>query len=286
MLLLGLCQLKQVPIVLMHGILEDGNAMMNASKWLKQEIPGLYVKICDVGIGKERSIFTSVEDQLAEFVICVNNDPQLKDGFIGLGFSQGGLVVRGYLERYNHIMFPMLRFIGLASPLAGEFCGVQSDCLFILQFPDWLNELINNIEFSDFMFEHFSITSYWRDPYHLQSYLQNGRYLLDLDNERQFNPQYKKNFMSVDKLVLFGSEHDGIIQPWQSSWFGFWKEGTDSIIEPMEKRSVYENDLFGLKTMNEEGRIVLKKTSNTHVKNIHNELFITKELAPFVKMEY
>ncbi|CAL5984861.1 Palmitoyl-protein_thioesterase [Hexamita inflata] len=270
----------------MHGVLEDGSAMNDVAKWLQQEVPDLHVRICDVGMGKEESIFTSLEYQLEQFVICVNDDPLLKDGFIGMGFSQGGLVIRGYLQRYNHIKFPMLRFIGLSSPLAGEFCGYDSLCLFALYPSDWLNELVHNVFLSDFMFEHFSISSYWRDPYHLQEYFQIGRYLLDLDNQKTFNPVYKQNFVSVDKMILFGSEHDGVIQPWQSSWFGMWKEGGDSDVELMEERDVYKQDLFGLKTLNEQGKIVLKNTNNNHLNNVHNQKFIVEELAPFVKMDF
>ncbi|CAL5984840.1 Palmitoyl-protein_thioesterase [Hexamita inflata] len=281
----GLVLQKQAPIVLIHGVMEDGDAMKDMQLIMQQQIPDLYVKVCDLGIGFEQSIFTSLDYQLEQLVICINNDPQLSSGFIGLGFSQGGLLLRGYLERYNHEKFPVLRFIGLSSPLAGEFCGVDSKCVFLLDFPDWLNELIFNVEFNKIFYDHFSIASYWRDPYNLDAYYQNGRYLLDLDNERTFNPQYKTNFMSVDKMILFGSESDGIIEPWQSAQFGFWKENSDSEVYSMEERDVYQLDLFGLKTMNEGGRIVLRKTHNNHLHNIHNKKFIVEELAPFVKMD-
>ena len=35
-----------------------------------------------------------------------------------------------------------------------------------------------------------------------------------LDNLKEFNITLKKNFMSVDKIVLFGGPNDGVISPW------------------------------------------------------------------------
>ena len=88
--------------------------------------------------------------------------------------------------------------------------------------------------------------------------------LPELDNVRETENSalYKKNFQSVDKFVLFGSDADGAISPWQSAWFGVWKENTDSEVVNMEDRPEYKQDLFGLKTMNEAGRIEL---INSHI---------------------
>ena len=68
--------------------------------------------------------------------------------------------------------------------------------------------------------------------------------LAKLDNEYEFNEQYKLNMLSVDKIICFGSNRDGIIKPWQSAFFGRWAENSDTVIEGIEERS---GDLIGLK---------------------------------------
>ncbi|OWK13380.1 PPT2, partial [Cervus elaphus hippelaphus] len=65
---------------------------------------------------------------------------------------------------------------------------------------------------------------------------------------------WRKNFLRLGRLVLIGGPDDGVITPWQSSFFGFY-DANETVLE-MEKQLVYLRDSFGLKTLLARGAIV------------------------------
>ena len=134
----------------MHGFAETNNSFAKAIGWLQEEMPGLYVVSCEVGNGPIDTVAMPINEQIEQLAVCINNDPHLTNGFIGVGYSNGGYLMRGYLEKYNHIYAPMLRFITLSSPLGGFFCGVHSKCVFSTM-PEIFNELMADFVYTDFM---------------------------------------------------------------------------------------------------------------------------------------
>ena len=151
----------------MHGICEGKSTNVLLEKWVQEAFPEAYVLNCEVGNGFMDSIFLDLNSQIEDFSNCVNNDPNLKDGFIGVGFSQGGMLLRAYIERYNHVRARMLRFIGVSAPLGGFFCGRESNCFVVPGLPislnDWVAENVYTEQYQDWI----GATSYWRDPFNL-----------------------------------------------------------------------------------------------------------------------
>ena len=88
--------------------------------------------------------------------------------------------------------------------------------------------------------------------------------------------------MSVDKIVLYGSSADGTIHPWQSSWFGFWKDKDDSVVEDAEDREIYKKDLFGLRTMVEQGKVVFVDSQMEHMRYYMDSHLIKEILENYV----
>lgn len=81
-------------------------------------------------------------------------DARFNDGFIAYGFSQGGVIMRHYLEMINDP--PVLRFIAQASPLAGQFEPT----------PVCLNGYFQQIKddlYSEESYETVSLASWWHD---------------------------------------------------------------------------------------------------------------------------
>ncbi|CAL6009453.1 Palmitoyl-protein_thioesterase [Hexamita inflata] len=269
----------------MHGIMSGKDGMNNMIRFLKDVIPDLYVLNCEVGNGYNDTLFLDMYSSVQDLTNCIVNDPNVADGFISLGFSQGGYLLRSYLENRTASQPKVLRFITLSSPLAGYFCGVHAPCGELPTLPAIINSLINDLEYTDFIQNLVTASSYWRNPYQIPEYLSYGPHLSLLDNEHSFNQQYKTNFLEPDKFVLFGSENDGVISPWESAWFGFFNDGNDQNVLQMEERGVYERDLFGLKTLNSQGRIVRIRSGMDHVSNVENEAFVKEQVAPWVKMD-
>lgn len=63
------------------------------------------------------SITNKLDTQVESFKKAVTSDPKLKDGFNAVGLSQGNLVVRGYIQKYNNP--PVKNFISICGPHGG-----------------------------------------------------------------------------------------------------------------------------------------------------------------------
>jgi len=49
---------------------------------------------------------------------------------------------------------------------------------------------------------------------------------------------------------------DGTVVPWESSVWGFWDK--DENLVPMKNQDIYVKDLFGLKTVDQSGKLFLQ----------------------------
>lgn len=108
----------------------------------------------------------------------------------------------------------MRRFISLSGPLGGFYCGEISTCFGIGRLPQEVMNLLTHIEYTDAGQTIVGPAQYWRDPYNLESYVAGCKMLPRLDNLKEINETIRTNFMSVDKIILFGSSRDGTISPW------------------------------------------------------------------------
>merc|ERR1712173_29180 len=81
--------------------------------------------------------------------------------------------------------------------------------------------------------------------------------------------RYKANFLRLKRAVfLVGSftdtEFDDGIEPWQSGNVGFYKTGTNTSFVGWKQEDVYINDRFGLKTMDQDGRLTIEAPPGVH----------------------
>ena len=99
------------PVVFMHGMGDSGsNPGMRGLCAETARKYNVYVLCLDVADGVA-SITTKMDDQLLAFVQVVQKDAKLKNGFNLMGNSQGGLLSRAYIERWNNP--PVRRFVSL-----------------------------------------------------------------------------------------------------------------------------------------------------------------------------
>jgi palmitoyl-protein thioesterase len=156
------------------------------------------------------------------------------------------------------------------------------------------------------------------DPLHQSEYEKCSDFLYPLNSGKQ--PDYKSNFMSVEELVLIGGPDDGVITPWQSrslvvfyhntllffhnalpisySHFGFYDDKLD--VQPYQSQGVsthylyascllcffqfYISDAFGLKTLDEEGRIHVYNISGVEHTHWHtNKTVFDLYIEPWLK---
>ena len=143
------------------------------------------------------------------------------------------------------------------------------------------NATLSNNEMSELCFrsnrtgQDLATCGWWKDPRpgRYEEYLQQSEILPYINNEVEHPcvERYKQNFLSVEKMVMIGSPADGVITPWESTQFGFYNEQVD--IVGMRKHSLYKNDSFGLKSLDERGGIDL-----CTVQNITHRGYFTKSV--------
>ena len=85
----------------MHGLEDAGRnaGMQHLAESIRDSFPGIYVVSVDVDDGGS-SLWTGMNQQVKDFAKTVQNDPHLQNGFNAVGFSQGGLIVRGFIQRF------------------------------------------------------------------------------------------------------------------------------------------------------------------------------------------
>ncbi|KAJ6239224.1 lysosomal thioesterase ppt2 [Anaeramoeba flamelloides] len=246
------------PVVLMHGIGADSSTMDLVVEWIHKYVgDSVYVKNVEIGNGYWNSIMFEMDKMVDDFSQQVINDPILRasEKINVIGYSQGSLVTRGYIEKYNTI--PVHNYITWSGPHMGIF-GIP-----VLEYK-WLAEALQKAPYVPFLQKTFTFAQYWKDVFKYDDYLKECAFLPYLNNERAVkNDTYRKNIMSLNQFVLVMSNKDTTIVPKESSWFSFWDDKMKKII-PYNTTQAYKEDWIGLRTLNENGRLQFRSCDCHH----------------------
>lgn len=254
---------KYLPVILVSGIAADDNGMNPLIEMIKQNIsPDMYVKHYIIGTGKISS-FKPVKSQAKELAQDIFNDPELRDGFNILAHSQGGLLARYFVERYNNP--PVYNYIALGSPQRGV-SGIPGDL--DEQYPsfEWAEKEAYEILYTKAAQKLVSFAGYWNDSLHHDEYLQYCSFLPYLNNEKEHKHAalYKENICKLHNMVLVQSTQENIVEPKESCHFGYYKNGSKTEFESLFESEIYQNDTLGLRTLYESGRLHLKEAHCLH----------------------
>lgn len=234
------------PIVLMHGIESNAENLNEMATWLEQTFNRKVYNI-ELGDGDDYSTDTPLNIQIDDFNTVISNITILKDGFDFIGISQGGLIGRGYVERYNNKVDNM---ITLVSPHGGVYDKN-------LGFIDFYNIISQ---------KSLSFAGYWRDPTQYDKYLHRASFLPDINNERLIiNNKYKQNMIKLKNFVMVYSPNDEIIKPPSSGIFNTF-DANMNILE-LKDNNIYIEDKLGLKVLNDTNRLHMYHTNCTHVEH-------------------
>ncbi|XP_045131007.1 lysosomal thioesterase PPT2-A-like isoform X2 [Portunus trituberculatus] len=144
-----------------------------------------------------------------------------------------------------------------------------------LIFPQYIKETVYEVFYSR-IGQRVSVANYWNDPHHQALYYKYSDYLPYLNNEinDSYSKEYRQNFLKLKKLVLIGGPDDGVITPWQSSHFGYF-DSEENITE-MRDQIFYQQDLFGLHTLDKGGRIKIYEVPGVYHTNWHHNMSVIK----------
>ncbi|KAM7353014.1 palmitoyl-protein thioesterase 2 isoform 2-T2 [Cochliomyia hominivorax] len=259
-----------MPVVIFHGILSGSESMMSLQRFIELEHPGTKIYNCDLF-----SNWYSLENawkQVSQFRNYLEEIQKLHpEGIIVLGYSQGGLLARATIQSMPDHNVKI--FISLSSPQAGQY----GTSFLHLIFPDLAAKTAYELFYSN-VGQHTSVGNYWNDPNKQVLYFKYSVFLPYINNELISNnsSDFKDSITRLDKMVLIGGPNDGVITPWESSHFGFYNGSFDVV--PFNKRSIYTSDTIGLKTLADNGRLIVVVKPFVHHLTWHTNKHIIKEV--------
>jgi len=195
--------------------------------------------------------------------------------------SQGALTCRMVIENMND--HNVDTFVSLAGPQQGVFGDAYFQSLKKYGLPDWLirgtADSMWRVAYN-FLGQKISDGNMWRDPHHLDLFEEHSIVIPKFTE--MATVEMRTNFIRLRRAVFCvgsGSSYDGGIEPWQT---GVWGSQNESgVMVNMTKQSFYVNDTFGLKTLDESGRLNLTIVEGaSHGDWTGNEDIIRKYVIP------
>lgn len=213
-----------------------------------------------------------VEDSLASFTMpldeevdmfakFVQSDPRFANGFNAVGYSQGNLWLRGYVERYNSP--PVKNWIAVNGPFQGVAGFPQ--CSYSSEICRLFDQFVGDLAYTDLAQNVLAQTNYFRDPLRIPAYKKGCKYLPYMNNEVEADPTRSANLMKTDKLIAVLALNDTEVIPKESEHFGFYKDGSQKEIQKMEDTPLYQQNLFGLKDFHEQGHLEFVEAPGNHL---------------------
>ncbi|XP_068121486.1 palmitoyl-protein thioesterase 1 [Hyperolius riggenbachi] len=295
-LVIGLCILAKfgetllsraeapVPLVIWHGM---GDSCCNPlsmgyiKKMVENKIPGIYVLSLKIGNNMvedvENSFLLNANKQVDLVCEQLGKDPNLKQGYNSMGFSQGGQFLRTVAQRCPSP--PMKNLISIGGQHQGVYgfprCPGEKT-----RICDWIREALKLGVYTKTIQEHLVQAEYWHDPIHEEEYRNSSIFLADINQERGINESYKHNLQTLNKFVMVKFLKDTMVDPPESEWFGFYKPGQGKETITLQESSLYSEDRLGLREMDKAGKLVFLATEGDHLQ--FSEEWFNEKILPFL----
>ena len=202
--------------------------------------------------------------------ICnrIHEDPYLKDGnFSILAFSQGSILAKSIIE-YCPLKMPVRSLVTFGGPHMGVSVFPKTPLT------TWkgvvLSWLVDRLAYWGIFQWLIAPSSYWRDPKNLQGYLKYSTFLAEANNERNFNQTRKDMWLSLKHARFIKWEEDTMIDPNESSWWGEYTK--DMEVLTRFETEVYQKDLIGIRTLEEEKRADFIAIPGDHMDFTHEQV--------------
>lgn len=215
----------------------------------------------DASQDRTNTFFGNVTEQLSQVCADIAADPILSTApaVDALGFSQGGVFLRGYVERCSAP--PIRSLVTFGAPHNGITAFRDCDS------GDWLCRgamaLLSGNTWSAFVQRRLVPAQYFRDPQDYDNYLENSNFLADVNNEREAKTKsYGENISNLENLVMYMFDEDNVLIPKESAWFEE-VNGTESL--PLRARDLYRDDWLGLRQLDRKGGLHFRTAPGDHM---------------------
>ena len=269
-----------LPLVFLHGM---GDSCFNNGMQSITEDAGNYLGVYSVcvptgdtrGEDTMNGFIMSMDENVDVFADKVKADPKLANGFNCIGLSQGNNICRGYIQKYNSNGPTVNTHLSIHGPVVGV--AALPHC-----YPDGkhgnlceeVSDLLSKFAYTENMQDFLFQADYFRDVNFVstdeyKTYSEMG----DWNNEgNSVNDAWKVNFGLTQKYAMIKALEDSVVVPREGEWWGSFDIDYDTIL-PMKETTWYKNDLFGLKTADEAGKIFFNTTDGNHLDFTMDELY-------------
>jgi len=211
------------------------------------------------------------------FADKIKKDPKLANGFNCVGFSQGNSLCRGYIQKYN-------------DPPVNAFLSVHGTVMGVSAFPGCfkqekplglvckaLAEILGDAAYSKLVQGILFQADYYRHNVGPKAtrYLENSQLAAwNNENPAKVNPEFKTNFAKTNKFAMVKAAKDSMVYPNENEHWGAMDDAPNgNKILSMKDTKFYKEDLFGLKTADEAGKIFFEETTGNHLQFTQEELY-------------
>jgi len=257
-----------LPVVQMHGMGDfaaNPMGMVPLKNAISKRLNGTYVTNVALASNVVEDMLSSflqiMDKEIDNFAKAVQADANLAGGFNAIGYSQGGLIIRGYIEKYNNP--PVNTFISVHGILMGvagfPHCNYSSSIC--KMFDNFLGAAAYNAISQNILAQ----ADYLRDPLRIEQFLEHSIWMPYINNEKDANSTYTSNLASLKQMVCVKALEDTMVWPNESEWWGFYKDGSTTDLLEMENTPWYLNNTFGLKTLGDAGKITKLTTPGDHL---------------------
>ncbi|XP_047306571.1 palmitoyl-protein thioesterase 1-like [Impatiens glandulifera] len=269
-----------LPFVVFHGITEScTNSELKTFTDLLSRWSGSQGHCIEIGNGARDSLFMPLTKQTKIACEKVKNISELSQGYNIVGISQGNILTRAVIE-FCEGAPQVNNYVSLGGPHAGvasiPFCGSGRFCNLV----DYLMKLG---VYSKYVQENFAPAGYTKIPTAINQYMQGCKFLPKLNNEYKDhkNDVYKRRLASLQNLVLIMFEDEEVLVPKESSWFGYFADGSRDKVLPVQETALYQEDWIGLRSLDEAGRVQFINVSGVHLEI--SEIDTMKYIVPYLR---
>lgn len=276
---------ETTPVVLWHGMGDsccNPLSMGSIKRMIQKLVPGIYVNSLMIGKNiiqdTENGFLLNTNDQIDMACKIIASDPKLANGYHAMGFSQGGQFLRAVAQRCPNP--PMVNLVTFGGQHQGVYglprCPGENSTLC-----NWARKLLDIGAYVSFVQKNLVQAQYWHDPLNEDEYKQKSMFLAEINQENKLNPDYKTNLMKLKNFVMVKFLEDGMVDPRESEWFGFYKPGQGKETYSLQESPLYMEDRLGLKEMDKAGKLHFLESEGDHLQ-FTKEFFETK-ILPYIQ---
>lgn len=149
-------------------------------------------------------------------------------------------------------------------------------------FCDPVRKVVSDLVYTNAIQSFLVQAEYWHDPMHPDKYAEKSQFIAEINNEgSEMNAEYADNLKNLEHFVMVKFADDSMVFPRETSHFGFYADGTGKNALPLQETKNYLEDRLGLKTMDEQGKLVFLSIPGDHL-NIPMTWFVNEIIHKYL----